>query len=120
MISVIEGLPDNVIGIKATGIVTHEDYLNTVIPQVERTLAAHKEFRILYEIGDDCEAFEVLALWDDTKIGLRHYGEVQRIAVVTDNPWVRGASVLFGKLMKAQVDVFPSYCLDEAKTWVSA
>lgn len=120
MISVIEGLPDKVIGIKATGVVTHEDYLNRVIPLVEGTLAAHKEFQILYEIGDDCEAFEVLALWDDTKIGLRHYGEVQRIAVVTDNPWVRGASVLFGKLMKAQVDVFPSYCLEEAKTWVSA
>ena len=120
MISVIEGLPDNVIGIKATGVVTHEDYLNRVIPQVERTLAAHREFRILYEIGDDCEAFEVLALWDDTKIGLRHYGEVQRIAIITDNPWVRGAAVMFGKLMKAEVDVFPSHRLEEAKTWVCA
>ena len=98
MISVIEGLPDNVIGIRATGVVTHEDYLDRVIPLVERTLAAHREFRILYEICDDCEGFEVLALWDDTKIGLRHYGEVQRIAVVTDNPWVRGATAMLGSL----------------------
>jgi hypothetical protein len=39
MFRMIKGLPDNVIGIEASGQVTHEDDRNVLIPEIEALMA---------------------------------------------------------------------------------
>lgn len=119
MIERIEGLGDDVVGFVAKGKVTGADYEQVLIPAIEATLREHDKLSLLYVLGDEFDGYDTAAIWDDTKIGMRHLSAWQRIAVVTDHDayahMVRG----FGFLLPAQVRVFPTAELDDAKDWVS-
>ena len=51
MIQIIEGLPDNVVGIVAKGRVTNEDCDKILKPLMETSLKRHDKVRLYYEIG---------------------------------------------------------------------
>lgn len=119
MLQRIEGLPDTVLGITATGTVTAHDYETVLIPAVEALLARHRRIRFLYHFDAAFSGFEFGAIWDDAKIGMRHLSGWERIAVVSDMEWLRTSVRLFGLALPAEVRVFSLDALDEAKRWVS-
>ncbi len=51
MISLIEGLPDDIVGIVATGKVTKKDCDRVFIPAVQKTLSRHDKIRLYYELS---------------------------------------------------------------------
>ena len=51
MIQIVEGLPDNVVGIVAKGRVTNEDCNKILKPLMETSLKRHDKVRLYYEIG---------------------------------------------------------------------
>jgi len=51
MIEIIEGLPDNVVGILAKGEVTRKDYLEVVIPAIDKALKRNAKLRLYYDLG---------------------------------------------------------------------
>jgi hypothetical protein len=53
MIELIEGLPEPVVRLRATGKVTQEDYHETVLPAVRAMLESRDRIRLLYVVGDD-------------------------------------------------------------------
>lgn len=119
MVERIPDLPDNVIGFTAKGTVTAEDYESVIIPAVESLFARQSKVRFLYHLGEQFSGFEAAAAWDDTKLGLRHLGGWERMAVVTDVEWVRGAVRIFGLAIPGQIRVFHDRDLAEAKRWIS-
>ena len=120
MVEPVAGLPENVLGFKGIGRVTSEDYETVLIPAVEAKLAEHKKLRLLYYLGEEFEGFDVGAMWDDAKVGLRHITAWEKIAIVTDVEWLRGSAKIFGFLMPGHVRVFKNSEIDEAKEWVSS
>ena len=72
MFKIIEGLPQDVLAIEASGKVTHDDYRNTLIPKAE-AMIAKGPIKMLYVIGKDFAGFELEALWDDGAFGLKHW-----------------------------------------------
>src|SRR5947209_20354497 len=87
MIQIIEGLPDNVVGIIAKGRVTNNDCDKILKPAMESTLKRHDKVRLYYEIGCRFPG----AAWEDLRIGIEHIHQRERVAVVTDVDWVRRA-----------------------------
>ena len=83
MIELIEGLPDRVIGIEAVGNVA-EDYTDIVARAVERALASHPKIRLLHVLGDRLVAHSASAVFEDAKLGLSNFRDIERIAVATD------------------------------------
>ena len=119
-VTVIEGLPDDVVGISVAGVITARDYSETIVPLIEAKLARHPRLRMLYRIGPEFEAFTPGAVWSDALVGIKHLTAFSRVAVVSDISWIRHAVRAFAPLMKAEVHVFADDELAEAKTWVSA
>lgn len=119
MIQLIPGLPDNVVGFTAHGKVTGEDYESTLMPAVEAAFRKHDRVRLLYHLGSDFSGFDAAAMWDDTKIGLRHWRNWDRCAVVTDHEWLRHLTKAFGFVMPGEVRVFPDAEIEKARAWVS-
>ena len=119
MIEIIENLPENVIGFTAKGKVTGEDYENVLVPAVEEKLKKHGKIRLIYHLGDDFESFEAHALWEDAKVGLSHLTSWEKIAVITDKEWIKGATKVFGFLMNCEVKNFNDNQLQEAIEWIS-
>jgi SpoIIAA-like len=118
MIEPIAELPDNVLGFRAFGTVTANDYQSVIIPAVEAMFQRRPKVRFLYQLGDDFSGFEVGAMWDDTKIGLRHLAGWEKMAVVSDVDWIRAAIRVFGLAIPGHVRVFHNSEFTEAKTWV--
>jgi hypothetical protein len=119
MIEKIENLPENVLGFAAKETVTENDYQSIIIPAVEQLFSHREKVRFLYHLGEDVTGFEAAAMWDDTKLGLKHLTGWERMAIVSDIEWVRAAIKIFGLVIPGQVRVFHNNELTEATRWIS-
>ena len=91
-----------------------------MVEKIEGLLSRHKKIRFLYHLGEDFKGFELAAVWDDTKLGLKHFTGWEKMAVVSDVEWVRAAIKIFGLGIPGEVRVFHNGELAEAIRWISA
>jgi len=119
MIEKIPDLPDNVLGFTAKGTVTVNDYVSIIIPAVEELFSRQEKVRFLYHLGEDFTGFEAGAMWQDTKLGLKHLQGWEKIAIVSDIEWVRAAIKIFGLVILGHVRLFHNNELAEATQWIS-
>jgi len=119
MIEVIADLPDRVLGFRASGDVTADDYKNVLVPAIEEKLASHKKVRLLYVIGEEFEAYTGGAAWEDAKVGMKHLTSFERVAVVTDVEWIENVIKAFGFVMPGEARVFGGGDLEAAREWIS-
>jgi len=68
------------------------------MPDVQDRLTRRKKIRAYIEMADDFAGVEPGALWDDTKFGLSHMLDWQRIALVTDVDWMKHAAQFYNLL----------------------
>jgi hypothetical protein len=119
MFRLIEGLPEDVLGLEAVGKVTHADYHDILIPRATE-LMAKGPIKMLYAIGEDFDGYQLEALWDDGRFGVSHWRDFKRIAVVADLPWIRAAVSLFRPLFPCEVKLFSIAEFAAAKEWIAA
>ncbi|MGB0120546.1 MAG: STAS/SEC14 domain-containing protein [Solirubrobacterales bacterium] len=119
MLIKINDLPDDTLGFEAKGKVTGGDYEDEMVPAVEAALEGRDQIRFLYVLGEEFEGFSADAAWEDTKLGLHHRKSFERIALVSDNRLYRDGVAMFGKAMSADVKVFATSELAEARTWIA-
>ncbi|MFY9326577.1 MAG: STAS/SEC14 domain-containing protein [Georgfuchsia sp.] len=120
MIQLLPNLPDQVVGVVASGLVDASDYETVFIPAIEARLKTHGHIRILYQLGPAFTGFTSGAMWDDMKVGMAHLKAWERIAVVTDKDWIAGAIRFFAFAMPCPVKVFPNSEFAEAANWIAA
>ena len=119
MLRLIEGLPDNVVGVEAVGEVRAGDYDDVLDPAVRKATDSHDKIRFLYVLGDEFDGYSGGAMWEDTKLGLTHWTSFERIALVTDNDTYEDAVKAFGWLLPGQVRTYDLDDRDEATDWVT-
>jgi hypothetical protein len=119
MLTLIEGLPEDVLGVDATGNITDKDYRDTLIPQAEAKMAKGP-IRMIYVLRSDITDFALEALWDDSAFGMKHWHDFRQIAVVTDHSWLRSAISLFTPFFPGEVRMFKLVELQTAKDWICA
>lgn len=119
MVEQIPDLPDNVLGFTAKGTVSANDYESVIIPAVEALFARQNKVRFLYHLGAEFSGFEAAAMWDDAKLGLKHLGGWEKLALVSDVEWVRAGVKVFGLAIPGHVRVFHNRELAEATRWVT-
>ncbi len=119
MIKKISGLPDNALGFTAKGMVTANDYESVIIPAVEELFSHQGKIRFLYHLGEDFTGFQAAAMWDDLKLGLKHFTGWEKMAIVSDIEWIRTAIKIFGLGIPGHVRVFHNSELAEATQWIS-
>ena len=118
MIDAIPDLPPTVVGLRADGRVTREEYAHQFMPRVEDALLAHGHVRVIYVLGPDFEASSLSAIWQDGELGLARVQSWERIAVVTDAGWLRDAVGTLGLLVPGEVRAFPGDEVDAAMGWI--
>lgn len=119
MLELLPHLPDHVLGIQARGEVTAEDYRSVLVPAVEDKISRYQELHLLYVLGGDFEGYSGLAAWEDAKVGLRHFTDFDRIAVVTNVNWITRTVKAFSFVVPGDVRVFANEEIDTARQWVS-
>jgi hypothetical protein len=118
LIRIMSELPPHILGFEARGKVTAHDYETVLRPEIDRAAAEGDRLRLLYHLGPAFEGFSLGAMLDDARLGLGHLQAWEKIAVVTDEDWVRNSVGLFSKLVPGTVRVFPNSELPEARSWI--
>lgn len=119
MITLLENLPDNVLGVEATGEVTGEDYKETLVPAIESQREKYGKVRLLCVLGGEYEGFTVGALWEDEKLIDKHPFSWEKIAIATDSSSIRRATKMLGWMIPGDVKLFAADEVDKAKDWIS-
>ena len=119
MIEVMTDLPERVLGLKASGEVTAEDYRTVLVPAVEAQLTRHEKVRLLYVFGDEFKGYTGGAAWEDAKVGMKHLTSFERVAIVTDVDWIEKTIKAFGFAVPGEVRVFDDDDLEAARQWIS-
>ena len=120
MLDKISDLPDSVLGFRASGELTSDDYQNVLIPAVEAALQSRDKLRLLYLLGDDVTGFSAGAAWQDTKVGMAHATRWEKIAVVTDKDWLRHSVNIFGYLIPGEIKAFTAAEEADARAWITS
>jgi hypothetical protein len=117
MIRPLEDMPGGVVGLRASGEVTAEDYRDVMVPALDET-PARGGVRLLCVL-DEHTTFSPGALFADAKVGLGHLKSWEKVAVVSDADWLEHAVKAFGWLMPGEVKVFDHDDIAEAKAWLT-
>jgi hypothetical protein len=99
---------------------TKDDYESVLMPDVADRLRRHKKIRAYIQMGDDFVGVEPGALWDDTKFGLAHMLDWERIALVTDVGWMKHAAQFYNLLgFFGSIRAFSTTDADKAREWIT-
>jgi hypothetical protein len=118
MIRIIDDLPDNVLGFAAEGKVTGKDYEAILMPAVENKFKTHKKVRLLYQLGSTFTGFELTAMLDDAKVGMKHFSHWDKVALVSDHYLINTFAKFFGYMLPCEVRIFKDSELEKAKKWI--
>lgn len=119
MLKIMNDLAANVLGVSAEGKITGTDYETVLIPALEEKLKANKKIRMIYQLGNDFSGFDMSAMLDDAKMGLKHLSAWDRIALVSDHEMINSFGKFFGYLMSCELRIFNNAELEEAKSWIT-
>jgi hypothetical protein len=118
MIEVLPESQGNLLGVRAWGKITARDYEEVLIPRLDAVIREHGQVRFLCLIDDDLQGMELGAMWDDTKYGLKHRKDFEKMALVAPARWMEVVMKLFSPLLRGELRTFPRSQLQEAWEWL--
>jgi hypothetical protein len=122
MIERIDDVPAGVIGVRASGKLTKDDYRDGLEPALKEATDSG-EARVLFVLPD-FDGLEPGAWIEDVKTGLKveieNRSAWKKLAVVTGVDWIAKAMRLFAWAMPGELAVYDLEKLDEAKSWVAS
>ncbi len=120
MIEHLKTFPGNVLAFVCHGHVSRLDYATVLIPAVDKALQTNEKVRLYYETAADFAGIDPSAVWEDTKVGMGHLLRWERVAVVTDEDWIKHTMKFFSFMIPGELRVFPTAQAAAAKEWIVA
>jgi hypothetical protein len=119
MLQQITDMPAGTIGFEARGEVEDDDFEHVVEPVLRREIADGHKVRLLYLLGPASREVEGDAMSADLQFRARHASSFERVAVVSDEDWVRPALRALSFLIPGKAKGFRVNDLPAAKAWLA-
>jgi hypothetical protein len=107
-----------VLEVHVTGKLTKEAY-EKFVPAVDAQIKQYGKLRILF-VMKDFHGWTAGAMWEDLKFDLKHWKDIERLAVVGDKKWEKGMAAFCKPFTKAKIRYFDAAQLDEAREWLES
>jgi hypothetical protein len=104
--------------VSATDKLSYQDY-EQFVPETERLIRENGKIRVLFEMHK-FHGWEPGALWEDVKFDLKHFRDIERLAIVGDQKWERSMSTFCRPFTTATVRYFDAAQVAEARAWLAA
>lgn len=118
MLEFHEEADGKILAIKMSGKLTKEDYKH-FLPEVERLIKDHGKIRILCQMHD-FHGWEMGALWEDIKFDVKHFADIERLALVGHRKWQAGMAAFCKPFTRAKVRYFDETDASQANEWIWA
>lgn len=112
-----EVIGSNVITIHVIGKLEKADY-EQFIPELERLIQQHGKLRVLFDMKS-FHGWEVSAAWEDLKLGMKHFNDIERLAMVGEERWQHGMAIFIKPFTMAAVRYFDTPDQAQAKEWLA-
>jgi hypothetical protein len=119
MLRAMSDMPPGTIGFEAKGEVEDDDWEHVVEPVLRREIADGHKVKLLYVLGAQAREVEGDAMSADVGFRARHASSFERVAVVSDEDWMRPALRALSFLMPGKARGFRVSELEEAKAWLA-
>jgi hypothetical protein len=118
MLRPIRGMPPGTFGFEAIGEVEDDDWERAVEPVLRHEIADGRKVRLLYLLGPESRKLDGDAMAADTGFRARHASSFERVAVVSDEDWMRPALRVLSFMLPGKARGFRVRELEEAKSWL--
>jgi hypothetical protein len=112
----VERSNDGVVSVRVSDRLAKEDY-EKFVPEMERLIKTHGKIRVLFDMYD-FHGWTGEALWEDVKFDVKHFMDIERLAMVGEKRWQQWMSSFCRPFTTAEVRYFESSDVDRAREWI--
>ena len=102
--------------VQLSGKLDKEDYQHFV-PEVERLVKKYGKIRMLVEMHD-FHGWSAGALWEDIKFDVKHFSDIERLALVGETRWEHDMAAFCKPFTTAKIRYFEHDKSKEAHDWL--
>ena len=102
--------------VHVSGKLAKPDY-ERFVPEFERLVGEHGKLRVLFDMSD-FHGWEASALWEDIKFDLKHFSDMERLAMIVETKWQRGMATFCKPFTKARIQYYDHSKAAEARQWL--
>ncbi len=106
-----------VIDVTILGKLTDADY-EQFVPLTERRIKQFGKIGMLIVLKD-FGGWDLDAMWDDLKFDIKHFSDIERMAIVGHSKWDKFLSALSRPFTAAEIKYFDEHELTAARQWVA-
>ena len=115
-IEIKEKSGSNIIVIRASGTLVKADY-KPFVAEFERFLGQHGKLRVLFDMSG-LHGWEPGAAWEDIKFDIKHFADMERLAMVGEKKWQHAMATVWKPFTEATTRYFDHTELAQAKKWL--
>jgi hypothetical protein len=105
-----------ILAIAISGKIAKSDYVHFV-PEFERLVRLDGKLRVLFEMTD-FHGWDAGALWEDIKFDVKHFADIERLAMIGDKQWQKGMAIFCKPFTKAKIRYFDHADAGAARKWL--
>lgn len=120
MMHKINSLPENMVGFRAVGEITKDDFDQVVIPAVNEIVEKTGQLNFLLVLDTTLENFTAGAWIKDAMLGIKNLTKWHRAAIVSDSEAIKKFTDFFSVLMPGEFKGFDHESMQQAIDWTSS
>jgi len=97
----------------------HKDDYREFVPEFERLVRDYGKLRVLFDMKE-FHGWDLEAAWEDIKFDVRHFSDIERIAMVGDKAWENGMANFCRPFTSAKIRYFDKTEESDARAWINA
>ena len=102
--------------VHVSGKLAKADYEH-LVPEFERLVRQHGKLRALFDMAG-FHGWEAGAMWEDIKFDMKHFADIERLAMVGEKKWQHGMATFCKPFTKATIRYFDHADAAEARKWL--
>ena len=106
-----------VLVVHVSGKLAKADYEHFV-PEFDRLVKQHGKLRLLFDMTG-FHGWEPGALWADIKFDVKHFGDIERLAMIGETKWEHGMATFCKPFTKATIRYFTHAQSAAAREWLA-
>lgn len=119
MITQLKDIPNTMVGFRASGEVTKEDFDKILLPAVAELIQRTDELNYMLVLDTPLKNFTLGAWIKDALLGLNNLTQWNRCAIVSDSENINSFTNTFGKVMPGEFKGYKPEQIDLAIAWTS-
>lgn len=118
MLNVLSESSGNLLVVRATEKLTAKDYEESFIPNLEKLISQYGKVKVVMFLDEGFVGWEMGAMWDDAKFGIKHRNDFEKVAVVGGPKCVEWGTKIVSHLMHGELKTFAVDKLEDALEWI--